>query len=63
MRKRRVRADLVTALQVCVDCSKDDKVVGNCRQCNKIAATSGILRGFRKNFFPRGQYNTGTYYP
>lgn len=63
MGKKRIRGDLGTALQVCVGCYKDDKVVGNCRQCNKIAATSGILKGFWKNFFPRGQYSTGTGYP
>lgn len=48
MGKKRIRGDLGTALQVCVGCYKDDKVVGNCRQCNKIAAASGILKGFRK---------------
>lgn len=45
---KRVRGDLVTGLHLCVGCYKDDKVVGNCRQCNKIAAASGILKGFRK---------------
>lgn len=55
--------DLGTGLHVCVGSYKDDKVVGSCRQWNKIAATSGILRGFWKNIFPRGQYSTATGYP